>query len=122
MGSGNLKVGVEWGYLKTLLNNYGQLLESYNLYLLYLRRLAHFNEKQKFICNLSSFYTCVMAHFDQFLEDEGEIKPDSYHDMNNLNDKELKKLYFKLVKWCQTSGPFATLVEQNDPHNAFRQG
>lgn len=116
------RMGVQWAYLETLLELYRNLVRAYSKYLLSLDKLAHPNEKKFFKCELSTFYCSVKATFDNWLtieETKGDIK--KYETLTN-NDEELKQLFFKINEWAQTKGPFATLVKQNDPYNAFKNG
>ena len=117
------RMGVEWGYLGTLLKIYTNMLESYHNFLLYKMKLAGQEERKKFIAIMSAFHSSVMSGFDNYLEDSrSKIKKEDFQKLDELEDKEIEAMYFELCSWCQTSGPFATLVEKKDPYRAFQNG
>lgn len=122
MGKEEVRMGVEWSYLNTLLDYYGQMVNTYSKYLLYLEGLDHKNRKKFFKCALSSFYCSVKAAFDEWLKNEKDKELVKLFETPPEKDEELKEMFYLINIWAQTRGPFATLVKKNDPYNAFKNG
>lgn len=115
-------MGVEWSYLKSLLNHYNVMVERYSKYLLSRKGLAHHREKLHFQCSLSVFYSTVQFSFDAWLRNSEKKDLIPKYQLPPDEDNELVELYSNLNVWAQSAGPFATLVKKNDPFNAFKDG
>jgi len=117
-----LSMGVEWGYLKTLLRHYDTMVARYSIYILSTKKLAHPREKMHFQCAMSVFYSTVKYTFDSWLENTERKEYIPKYQTPPDKDEELIKMYFDLNVWAQSTGPFKTLVKKNDPFNAFKHG
>ena len=120
MADENSKMGVEWGYLKTLLNLYNQMVLNYSSYLKYINGMARSNEKKLFFVSISAYYSSVKYNYDKYLERHETLNSSDYINISNKTDEDVLDLYLELCNWSQSEGPFKTMVEVFGPYDAFK--
>jgi len=126
--SENLKMGVNWKYLDTLLNIKSSLLNQFVLFKIAINGRGNIvKESLELNALLSTFYLAMASQYDQFLAKDKDCiyKQEDY--MHLISDarvqvRDLIGMTIQIIKWSQEKGAFSTLTESYDAGEAIKKG
>lgn len=125
----DLKYGINWSFLKSLLDMYEQMLNDQHTFIKSTSGSSNISPKvayANFAASIYTLYTSVKHQYDKYLNsNESKIKPSDYISILttikvNKSDQDyakILKLSVSLSEWTNSKGPFRTLTKDIDPLN-----
>ena len=128
--SDDLKFGVNWGFLKSLLAIYEDMLLQQQMLIRAKAGCAGMSPRVAYanLCSsVYTFFTAVESQFDNYLENVENVKPSDYINIiNTVNVSDNKQDYNKLLTlsrhlslWSTREGVFKTLTDKYNPDEAW---
>lgn len=124
----DLKMGINWKYLDSLLYLQENLISDYSHFGRALKKLESYPlAKKQLITSLATFYLAVIGSFPNALEQDKEtnLTKQMYQSLifrPNIKDEQLNDMIIYIMEWNQVRGPFATFNEFAKPKDAWRKG
>lgn len=134
------KMGINWKYLHSLLENYEKMIEYQTIFLNSLGKSITDDEQEQGISphpqvtykRLASvtytFFVAVESQFKKYFDkNKDKLRPITYNDFINIfidanknhNPQKLLTIVRILSFWSSTEGPFATLIQTDDPESQW---
>lgn len=124
--SNDMKYGINWAFLKTLLEIYEHMISDQYIFIKSLSKNSNVNPKVAYAdlaAALFTFYSIVRHQFDPYLiKKNGKLKPSDFIEILNTIDVSKNKQSMQIIDmileislWSNSEGCFKTLTKTVDP-------